>query len=118
MEVYMQQPQGFSDGTNRVCRLTKAIYGLHQSARQFYVKLDTVLADIGYNRLGAYGAIWVNPSGAFIAAHVDDMMVGGTAEQLEEVRVKMGKVLVVKDLGDIVRYLNITCSYNRIEGKI
>ena len=28
LEVFMQQPQGFSDGTNRVCRLNKAIHGL------------------------------------------------------------------------------------------
>ena len=32
-EVYMRQPQGFEDGTGRVCKLTKSIYGLCQSAR-------------------------------------------------------------------------------------
>jgi len=32
LEVFMQQPQGFSDGTNRVCRLNKTIYGLCQAA--------------------------------------------------------------------------------------
>ena len=53
MTVFMQQPQGYTDGTNCVCLLKKAIYGLHQSARQFYIKLDSVLADIGYQRLSA-----------------------------------------------------------------
>ena len=55
--IYMQQPQGFNDGTNRVCRLKKAIYGLHQSTRQFYIKLDTALADIGYRRLSSELAV-------------------------------------------------------------
>ena len=113
MVVYMQQPQGFSDGSNRVCLLKKAIYGLHQSARQFYIKLDSVLGDIGYVRLGADWAIWVNrDTGAIIAAHVDDMTACGTEKQLEEAKQKIGLVLGVKDLGDITRYLNITCTYD------
>ena len=36
LEIYMKQPMGFDDGTPRVCRLKKAIYGLCQAARQFY----------------------------------------------------------------------------------
>jgi hypothetical protein len=27
-EVYMRQPNGYGDGTNRVCRLIKTLYGL------------------------------------------------------------------------------------------
>ena len=30
-KVYMRQPEGFSDGTNRVCFLQKTLYGLKQS---------------------------------------------------------------------------------------
>ena len=113
MVVYMQQPQGFSDGSNRVCLLKKAIYGLHQSARQFYIKLDSVLRDIGYVQLGGDWAIWMNrDTGAMIAAHVDDMTACGPEEQLEEAKYKIGLVLGVKDLGDITRYLNITCTYD------
>lgn len=26
--VYMEQPEGFDDGSGRVCRLKKALYGL------------------------------------------------------------------------------------------
>lgn len=29
----MEQPQGFSDGTEKVCLLKKAIYGLKQAPR-------------------------------------------------------------------------------------
>ena len=113
MEVYMQQPQGFNDGTNRVCLLGKAIYGLHQSARQFYIKLDQLLGDIGYRRLGADWAIWTNPtSGAIIAAHVDDMSACGTEQQLAEAKLRISAVLGVKNLGDITRYLRINCTYD------
>jgi hypothetical protein len=30
-EIYMDQPEGFHDGTNRVWKLHKALYGLKQS---------------------------------------------------------------------------------------
>ncbi|CAI7883278.1 unnamed protein product, partial [Closterium sp. NIES-53] len=30
-EIYMKQPEGFDDGSGRVCRLNKAIYGLKQA---------------------------------------------------------------------------------------
>lgn len=32
-EVYVTQPQGYEDGTERVCKLEKALYGLRESPR-------------------------------------------------------------------------------------
>ncbi|CAI7910789.1 unnamed protein product [Closterium sp. NIES-53] len=32
-EIYMKQPEGYDDGSGRVCRLNKAIYGLKQAPR-------------------------------------------------------------------------------------
>lgn len=32
-EIYMQQPIGYEDGTKRVCKLQKGIYGLRQAPR-------------------------------------------------------------------------------------
>ena len=32
-EVYVNQPKGYADGTNRVCKLSKALYGLKESPR-------------------------------------------------------------------------------------
>jgi hypothetical protein len=31
--IYMKQPEGFEDGTNRVCKLKKRLYGLKQAPR-------------------------------------------------------------------------------------
>ena len=30
-KVYVNQPKGYADGTNRVCKLSKALYGLKES---------------------------------------------------------------------------------------
>lgn len=33
-EMYMRQPEGFEDGTTRVCKLLKSLYGLKQAPRR------------------------------------------------------------------------------------
>lgn len=33
-EIYVDQPEGYSDGTNRVCLLKKAIYSMKQSTKE------------------------------------------------------------------------------------
>lgn len=38
-EVYMQQPEGYSANTTKICLLKKAIYGLKQAARTWNIKV-------------------------------------------------------------------------------
>ena len=33
-DIYMKQPYGFEDGSNKVCKLNKALYGCRQSPKQ------------------------------------------------------------------------------------
>ncbi|KAE9041874.1 hypothetical protein PR002_g4218 [Phytophthora rubi] len=33
VDIYMEQPEGYHDGTDRVCRLLKGLYGLKQASR-------------------------------------------------------------------------------------
>ena len=41
-DVYMQQPPGYADGTDKVCKLNKSLYGLKQAPRLWYeTLLDT-----------------------------------------------------------------------------
>ena len=39
----MKQPEGYHDGTSRVCKLVKALYGLKQSPRMWYHKLSEII---------------------------------------------------------------------------
>ncbi|CAI7793236.1 unnamed protein product [Closterium sp. NIES-54] len=47
-EIFMAQPEGFDDGSGRVLRLKKALNGLKQAPRQWYLKLRGVLKEIGF----------------------------------------------------------------------
>ncbi|KAF8731517.1 hypothetical protein AX14_004766 [Amanita brunnescens Koide BX004] len=48
-EVYMAQPEGFDDGTGRVCRLIKTLYGLKQSGREWNEQLNKKLTEKGFS---------------------------------------------------------------------
>ena len=51
-EIYMKQPEGFIiDSPHKVCRLKKSLYGLKQAARQWNIKLHTVLTEMGFKRI-------------------------------------------------------------------
>lgn len=121
VDTYMQQPQGYSDGTNRVCHLRKAIYGLCQAARQFYLKLDEILKKVGYIQLSCDWAIWIgskefNTENSFVAVHVDDMAAAGTNAQLQRLKAGIEEYLAMKDLGPITLYLGIAIDYDMQNG--
>ncbi|GJX28379.1 retrovirus-related pol polyprotein from transposon TNT 1-94 [Tanacetum coccineum] len=47
----MRQPPGFEEGTgNKVCLLTKSLYGLKQSRRQWYKRFDVYMVSNGFSR--------------------------------------------------------------------
>ncbi|GKD73975.1 putative ribonuclease H-like domain-containing protein, partial [Tanacetum coccineum] len=51
-EVYVSQPLGFvdPDNPNKVYKVVKALYGLHQAPRAWYATLSTFLEKHGYKR--------------------------------------------------------------------
>jgi hypothetical protein len=49
-DVYIRQPLGFSDGTSKVCHLTRCLYGLKQPPREFNMLLRAWLGDHGWQQ--------------------------------------------------------------------
>ena len=50
-EIYMKQPEGFTDGTDRVLKLHKTIYGLKQSGKVWNERLNKEFHKIKFKRL-------------------------------------------------------------------
>ena len=48
-EIYMDAPEGIRATEDEVVKLEQTIYGLVQSARQFWKKLTNVLKSIGFS---------------------------------------------------------------------
>ena len=79
-EVYMQQPEGFTNryGTGFVLKLNRALYGLKQAGHQWHKKLDSVMSAMEFKLVRCDNSIWVykrDQSHIIVPVYVDDMTV-------------------------------------------
>jgi hypothetical protein len=51
-EIFMKQPEGYvvKGKKELVCKLKKSLYGLKQSPRMWYQKIDTYMLGLGFTR--------------------------------------------------------------------
>ena len=62
-EIYMRQPPGFEDGTARVCRLKRSLYGLKQAGNVWNRDLDKSLLDLNFRRLRSDNCCYIREIG-------------------------------------------------------
>lgn len=78
--VFMKQPEGFVKvgEENKVLKLNKAIYGLKQSSRVWYKKVELVLENLDYNKSQFEPCIFIKLNKnliTVIALYVDDFFI-------------------------------------------
>nr|GEX44321.1 hypothetical protein [Tanacetum cinerariifolium] len=86
-EVYVCQPPGFEDPDipNRVYKVKKALYGLHQALRAWYETLSTHLLDNGFQRGKIDKTLFIKRHKGdilLVQAYVDDIIFGLTKKEL------------------------------------
>jgi len=75
-EIFIEQPASYNDGSNRVCRLKKAMYGLKQSGRQWNIALDNVLRSYGLEKSKMDPCVYHTKDASLIVAiYVDDFLI-------------------------------------------
>ncbi|CAI7864892.1 unnamed protein product [Closterium sp. NIES-54] len=77
-EIYMKQPEGYDDGSGRVCKLNKAIYGLKQAPRCWYARLVEALEALGYKVSGCDESLFMTEGEeekVFLLVYVDDILL-------------------------------------------
>lgn len=99
----MTQPEGYDDGTGRVCKLNKTLYGLKQAGRLWNVKLDIALAKFGLKKSKLDPCVYFNERlSLFIAIYVDDFLIFYTgAGELNELKKYLNSTFRMKDVGDV-----------------
>ena len=89
---YMEQPEGFNDGTGRKCRLLKCIYGMKQSPREFNALVDSFLLSEGFTQSDADSCIYLRNKDdqlLIVAVYVDEIISAGKGEHLQVFRKKL-----------------------------
>ncbi|GJU43992.1 putative ribonuclease H-like domain-containing protein [Tanacetum coccineum] len=86
-EVYVCQPPGFEDPDfpNRVYKVEKALYGLHQAPRAWYETLSTYLLDNGFQRGKIDKTLFIKRDKSdilLVQVYVDDIIFGSTRKKM------------------------------------
>ena len=112
-EIYMAQPKGFDDGSGRVCRLRRSIYGLCQSPRLWFERFASELKQLRFEQLEKDQCIFVRKAGpqqTILILYVDDGLVLGTSEEeTSQVLTALSKRFqMTKADGNVLHYVGMT----------
>ena len=109
------QPKGFvkKGEEHLVCRLKKPLYGLEQTLRSWYEKIDSFFPMHGYKRSkndpNLYNVFNDEVQIVLISLYVDDMIYTGNLK-IDEFKVVMEKEFEMTDLGLMKYFLGIEVS--------
>ena len=111
-EVYLEQPEGFQEGRNKVCRLNKSIYGLKQAARNWYDSLAIFLKELGFTRSVNDYCLFVraeeDQSYTHVLTWVDDIILSCPSNSVsEELRSAFCAKFKMDDRGELSWFLGI-----------
>ncbi|GJW58715.1 putative ribonuclease H-like domain-containing protein [Tanacetum coccineum] len=86
-EVYVHQPPGFVDlaHPNKVYKVIKALYGLHQAPRAWYETLSSFLMENGFRRDTIDKTLFVKKKKSdimLVQVYVDDIIFGSTTKSM------------------------------------
>lgn len=106
----------------KVCKLIKFLYGLKQSGRRWYERLDEYLIKCGFIRVVADINLYVlNKDGSrlYLVVYVDDLFfVFKSLKLFNEVRDLLTAEFEMKIFGDSVQLLGVQIKRNRGAGII
>ncbi|GJW72468.1 putative ribonuclease H-like domain-containing protein [Tanacetum coccineum] len=112
-EVYVCQPLGFEDPDfpNRVYKVEKAFYGLHQALRACYETLSTYLLDNGFQRGMIDKTLFIKRLKGdilLVQVYVDDIIFGSTKKELcIEFEKLMHKRFQMSSMGELTFFLGL-----------
>ncbi|GJW92313.1 putative ribonuclease H-like domain-containing protein [Tanacetum coccineum] len=112
-EVYVCQPLGFEDPNfpDRVYKVEKALYRLHQAPRAWYETLSTYLLDNGFQRGKIDKTLFIRRDKGdilLVQVYVDDIIFGSTKNLLcTEFEKMMHKRFQMSSMGELTFFLGL-----------
>ncbi|KAI3827838.1 hypothetical protein L1987_01925 [Smallanthus sonchifolius] len=115
-EVYVTQPPGFEDphNINKVYKLDKALYGLHQAPRAWYETLSKHLLSNGFDRGRIDSTLFIRKAGGdilLVQVYVDNIIFGSTNEGMcREFEKVMKSKFEMRNMGELSFFLGLQVS--------
>jgi hypothetical protein len=90
-DIFMEQPERFSDGTDRICKILRSMYGLPQASYHAQKKLVGKFLAAGFKQCKNDRMVFAkfnedDTLKAVMSPHVDDITSGGSIEGLQDVQ--------------------------------
>ncbi|GFX23122.1 retrovirus-related Pol polyprotein from transposon TNT 1-94 [Trichonephila clavipes] len=106
--IYMKKPTGYEIDNNKVCKLRKAIYGLHQSGRQWFLELENKLIKLKFKKLEWVNCVYMFEENVILLFYVDDMIIfEKEMENVNFVLQLLQKIFDLKIMGKTKKLLGI-----------
>ncbi|GJX64484.1 putative ribonuclease H-like domain-containing protein [Tanacetum coccineum] len=112
-EVYVSQPPGFVDPKhpNKVYKVVKALYGLHQAPRAWYATLSAFLEQSGYKRGTIDKTLFIKKDKKdimLVQVYVDDIIFGSTKKSwCDEFEALMKSRFQMSSMGELTFFLGL-----------
>ncbi|GJZ48381.1 putative ribonuclease H-like domain-containing protein [Tanacetum coccineum] len=112
-EVYVSQPPGFVDPKfpKKVYKVVKALYGLHQAPRAWYVTLSTFWLKSGYRRGTIDKTLFIRKDKndiMLVQVYVDDIIFGSTKKSwCDEFKALMKSRFQISSMGELTFFLRL-----------
>ncbi|GJZ81661.1 putative ribonuclease H-like domain-containing protein [Tanacetum coccineum] len=112
-EVYVHQPPGFVDPAHpdKVYKVIKALYGLHQAPRAWYETLSSFLLENGFRRGTIDKTLFIKKNKSdimLVQVYVDDIIFGSTTQSMcTEFEDCMHKRFQMSSMGELTFFLGL-----------
>ena len=117
-EIYMEQPARYDDGSGRICKLQRSMYGLPQASYHSQKKLNGIFLKDGFRQAKNDRTIFFkhDVEGKLVsvmAPHVDDILAGGTKAGLSDIRTTIGQAFKFTTINDPTVVTGVQIERNR-----
>ncbi|KAH9718762.1 hypothetical protein KPL71_022343 [Citrus sinensis] len=112
-QIIMSQPEGFEDQSKGdwVCLLKKSLYGLKQSPRQWYLRFDSFMMKLCFQRCNIDCCVYykeISRDMVYLILYVDDMLIASKSmEHINFLKQQLKGEFEMKDLGPAKKILGM-----------
>ncbi|CAI7891165.1 unnamed protein product, partial [Closterium sp. NIES-54] len=111
-DLYVEQPSYYEDGTPRVCKLVKSLYGLKQSPMIWYEALDGVVLGAGWKKRRVDEALYFKSDAegemCWLLVYVDDLLAASRSQSmLGELRDLLQSAFQLREISPVNKYLGL-----------
>ncbi|KAH9723672.1 hypothetical protein KPL70_007193 [Citrus sinensis] len=112
-QIVMSQPEGFEDQSSGdwVCLLKKSLYGFNQSPRQWYLRFDSFMMKLCFQRCNLDCCVYykeISGDMVYLILYVDDMLIASKSmEHINFLKQQLKGEFEMKDLGPAKKILGM-----------